>query len=259
MNDQNTLIEAHFAELIKKYDHLTLDRPHGTLAVQGLLEFEASHEEIQVQDSFHIKLVIPRDYNKTPPKAYETGGRIPKDFHTYSDGSLCLAPPIEIRRKFSESPTLLEFVESLLIPYLFSFSYWKDHGHMPYGDLPHGSEGIMQYYFETFKVSSEFIVLKFLKILAIENYRGHHECPCGGGLKIRQCHGESLLRYKGLQSRREFIGNYVCCIDYVLKNTKKTYLEIVPDEKSRKIIKQWLNDNEQRKDYRAPTTENRVS
>jgi hypothetical protein len=244
MSDQNKLVEAHFAELFKKYNLLTLDRLDGAPVVQGVLEFEASHEEIQIQDAFQIKLLIPDDYNKTPPQAYETGGRIPKDFHTYSDDSLCLAPPIEIRRKFLETPTLMGFVERLLIPYLFSFSYWKEHGRMPYGELSHGPEGILQYYLESFKVDSEVIVLNFLKLLAIENYRGHHDCPCGSGLKIRQCHKESILRYKGLQSQRYFLAEYIRCLDYVITKTRKHYLELVPDEKSRKIIKQWFKENE---------------
>jgi hypothetical protein len=247
MSDRKTLIEAHFAELVEKYNLLTLDRIDGAPVVQGLLEFEATHEEIKVRDSFQIKLLIPGDYNKTPPKPYETGGRIPKDFHTYSDDSLCLATSVEIRRKFSETPTLIGFVESLLIPYLFSFSYWQEHGRMPYGELTHGPEGIMQYYLESFNVDSELIVLKFLKLLAIENYRGHHECPCGSRLKIRQCHGELVLRYKGLQSQAYFLAEYIHFLDYVITKTGKHFLELVPDEKSRKIIALFLNANDNNK------------
>ncbi|HAY22649.1 MAG TPA: hypothetical protein DCY27_10895 [Desulfobacterales bacterium] len=243
MSDQNTLIEAHFADLVKKYNFLALDRLDGLPVVHGLLEFEASNEDIKIQDSFQIRLLIPDDYNKTPPKAYETGGKIPKAFHTYSDDSLCLATPVEIRRKFSETPTLIGFVESLLIPYLFSFSFWKEHGWMPYGELAHGPEGIIQYYLESFKVDSEIIVLKFLKLLAMENYRGHHECPCGSGSKIRNCHGELILRYKGLQSQADFLDEYIRCLDYVITKTGKDFIELVPDEKSRKIIKQWINAN----------------
>lgn len=244
MSDQNTIIEAHFTELVKKYNLLTLDKLDGVPVVQGLLEFEAFHEEIKVQDSFQIKLFIPGEYNKIPPKAYETGGRISKNFHTYSDGSLCLATPVEIRRKFSKTPTLIGFVESLLVPYLFSFSYFQKHGRMPYGELAHGPEGIMQYYLESFNVESELIVLKLLKLLAIENYRGHHECPCGKGLKIRQCHGEQVLRYKELQRQKYFLTEYIFCLDYVIKKTDKRYLELVPDAKSQKIIAQWLDANE---------------
>jgi hypothetical protein len=63
MNDPNTLVEAHFAELSTRYGNLTLDQPNGESMVQGLLVFDASYEGKHVKDSFHIKLLIPNDYN----------------------------------------------------------------------------------------------------------------------------------------------------------------------------------------------------
>jgi hypothetical protein len=243
MNQIIPLVEAHFAELVKKYEYLSLDLANIMPVVQGSLEFNASYEGVKVEDSFDIKLFISTDYNKTPPKAYEMAGKIPREFHTNGDGSLCLAPPVEIRRKFSEKPTLLGFVNDLLIPYLYSFTYLKAHGTMPYEDLPHGPDGIMQYYFDAFGVDSASIVLDFLKIIGLEGYRGHHECPCGSGLKIRKCHGNLLMEFTTLENPQNFMDDFIWCIFYIANKTGKKISEIVHDQKSRLIVQQWEKAN----------------
>lgn len=217
MNVPNPLVEAHFAELITKYDQLTLIWSNGKQVVQGLLEFKASFNNISIQDSFQIKLLIPSDYPDTPPVAKETAGRIPKGFHSNHDG-LCLAAPIEIRRKFSENPTLLGFVNDLLIPFLFAFCYWEKHGIMPFGELSHGKKGIMEYYLDFFKVNSESTVLNLLKIIATGDYKKHHKCPCGSGIIIRYCHGESLMKLLKT-SQADLLKDYLRCADYVNNKT----------------------------------------
>jgi hypothetical protein len=244
MNQITPLVEAHFTELVKKYEHLSLDLSNLIPVVQGTLEFSAAYEGVKFTDSFDIKLFIPLDYNKTPPSAYEMAGKIPKEFHTNGDGSLCLAPPVEIRRKFLEIPTLLGFVDNLLIPYLYSFKHFKDQGYMPYRDLPHGADGVMQYYFEAIGVDSASIVLDFLKIIALEDYRGHHECPCGSGSKIRKCHGKLLREFIGLENPKNFIDDFIWCIIYMANKTGKNILEIIADQKSKKIVEQWEKANQ---------------
>ena len=224
MDNQNILIQAHFAELYTKYSGLTLDRLEGTSIVHGLLEFIASYKGVDTQDSFHIKLLITKDYHKTPPVAKEIGGRIPKDFHTNPDGSLCLAMPTESRLRFSQNPTLIGFVEDLLIPYLFSFSYWQKNGVMPYGAFSHGPKGIMEYYLEFFKIGSESIVLNFLKILVEGHYRGKHKCPCGSGLNIRQCHEKALLKLNSFQNQVGFINDFLQCADYLKEKSDPKWL-----------------------------------
>jgi hypothetical protein len=217
MNIPNPLIEAHFTELIKKYDQLTLVCSDGKHIVQGLLEFKASYNDISIRDSFHIKLLIPSDYPNTPPVAMETAGRIPKRFHSNHDG-LCLAAPIEIHRKFSDNPTLLGFVNDLLIPYLYAFSYWEKHGVMPFGELSHGNKGIMEYYLEFFNVHSESAVLNLLKILATKDYNERHKCPCGSGMTIRNCHGESLMKLMKT-NQIDLFNDYVRCAEYINDKT----------------------------------------
>ena len=221
-NLRQAVIQNHFTELTKQYSGLTLaDGDYGTWIVQGALSFSATYEGLTIKDKFQIELYIPEDYPDTHPVAKETDGRIPKEFHTNPDGSLCLGAPLEVRMKFAKKPTLLGFVSEQVIPFLFSFCYWQRHGKMPFGELSHGGEGILEYYAQLFNVTSDIIALELLKVLAEDNYRGHHDCPCGSGRRVRHCHGELLRKIGTYQSQDEFLYDYVQCLTHLQESGQK--------------------------------------
>jgi hypothetical protein len=115
---------------------------------------------------------------------------------------------LAIKAKFSEDPSLKGFVRNCLVPYLYSFSYYIRYGNLPFGELSHGIQGIYEYYSELFLIQDKNSILKLLKILAGDNYRGHLPCPCGSGKRLRSCHGSIVLRIKGLQSPVDFKNEY---------------------------------------------------
>jgi hypothetical protein len=160
---------------------------------------------VSIQDEYSVAITIPRGYPNILPTAKETGGRIPMDFHTNLDMTLCLGSPIEMKKKFREREFLIGFVEDLLIPFLYGFSYREKYGEMPYGELPHGIDGVLKSYQTLFHVNDELAVIAFLKILADQNYRGHMVCPCGSGLKLRNCHGGIIKELMNYQSAQEYL------------------------------------------------------
>jgi hypothetical protein len=127
------------------------------------------------------------------PRARETAGRIERSYtHINQDGTLCLAVPIEERRIFFEQPSLLGFGDRLVIPYLYGYCHWKQYGRHPFDEQEHGEEGIVQYYIDTLHLADELAALAVVCFLFEHGYRGHHPCPCGSGLKVRNCHGPVL-------------------------------------------------------------------
>ena len=84
--------------------------------LSGALDFEASADGLEtITASFDIELTIPRAFPNQLPRAKEIGGRIGTEYeHLNSDGTLCLAVPVEQRLVFFEQPTLLGFVDRLL-------------------------------------------------------------------------------------------------------------------------------------------------
>lgn len=234
-------MQEQFLELQSVYQRLSLEdrgEPNGIL-IEGILDFSGRGNNQLINDSFEIQIIIPESFPGLLPSTKEVGGRIPDTFHHYDDGSLCLGTPLHIRMTFFQNPTLLSYIQNLVIPYLFSFCYWKKFGQMPFGELSHGRKGIMEYYRELFVSNSDVVVINLLKILAEDNYRGHHYCPCGSEKIIRRCHGEILKKIKNYQSRENFIDDYCRCLLYFKKNVKK----IPPSLVSPKIL-QYIEKNQ---------------
>ena len=181
------IVEAQFNDVVAKYKHLELSRnSDGRFVISGNLIFTAGYNGEDVSDTFEIEIEIPRNYPAQIPKTKEAGGRIPSDFHTNQDGTLCLNIPLGSKRTFAQNGTLLGYVDDCVIPYLYSFCYHQVHGKMPFGEWAHGGQGILDFYKEEFAVDDDIAVLGLLRVLADNNYRGHIPCPCGSQLKLRK-------------------------------------------------------------------------
>ena len=158
-----------FAELCLRYDirhptwgakklltrvaraHADPRYPSGELWVRGCVGFSMEYESRTIEDHYLLDLQILANYPESPPFVFEPEGKIPKDFdHFMVAGNFCLGAPIEVRRRFAGHKNLLRFIEDQVIPYLFSYSYKRVHGELPFGDLRHGTEGLRQYYTEFF-------------------------------------------------------------------------------------------------------------
>lgn len=186
--------------------------------ISGPLTFEACVDELEtIIDAFDIELTIPNNFPEMFPQVRETGGRIDIGYgHINSNRTLCLAVPIEERRVFLEQPSLLGFVNRLVIPYLYGYCYWEKCGHHPFGEAAHGEEGILHHYMDTLGLSGEVAVLAVISFLYEYGYRGHHDCPCGSGQKVRTCHGPALLSLHKTHSiqtlKTEFVAIFTSCI-----------------------------------------------
>jgi len=218
-DDQIKLIESQCLDLKEKYPGLSLITKDNIPAVLGPLDFRAEFDGETINSVFTVEITFPNNFPDSPPIAKEIGGCIPQEFHKFSDECLCLGTPAIINMVFAKDPTLIVFIEKLLIPYLYSYCYKEKHGVMPYGEL-HGEEGIYESYKDVFKTSSDYVALQLLKILAEDNYRGHLPCPCESGKIVRKCHGPTLLEIKIGTLKERFVYDFMCyCIH--LKNSGK--------------------------------------
>lgn len=197
----------------------------------GTLDFSATYKEVTIQDAFQISISVPLSYPATLPNIKETGGRIPPDFHTNRDGTLCLDVPILLYKEFIRNPTLLHFIDRCALPFFYSFSYRERFGHLPFGEWEHGGEGLLQLYKEYFK-HTEITALALIKILAENKYKGSRLCPCKSGKKLQSCHGPLLKNIQHFQGSKHYAAEFVQMhhhmksIDYSLtesQNSKIAY------------------------------------
>ena len=153
-----------------------------------------AHEGRTVEDEFDVELRIPPAFPASPPNVYEVAGKLEGFDHLFEDGRLCLGAPVEVRMRFAERPSLLCFTEDLVVPFLFAFSYKERYAEMPFGELAHGVEGILDYYNRTFGTGTESTVSLLKCLIGGERNRSKtpSTCPCKSGRKLSRCHGPIL-------------------------------------------------------------------
>lgn len=177
--------------------------PSGIYVVQGPVRFSIEHNGHIIQDEYKVAIAIPENYPESPPAVWETGEAIPKDFHRYKAGNLCLGAPVEVRRVFAQAKDLIGYINKQLIPYLFSYSYFRDFKVMPYGELPHDIAGIWVYYKDYFGVD-KITALKLLKLLADNFAPPLMKCPCNSGKSLQGCHGPKLDELRPHYTTKDF-------------------------------------------------------
>jgi len=178
----------------------------GKILVYGPVGFSIEHQGHTVEDSYRVEIHIPDDYPDSPPIVYETEGKIPAEFgHFMQAGNFCLGAPVEVRRVFARHKSLRAFIDEQVIPYLFFYSYKRDHKRPPFDDLLHGVDGLLQYYMGHF--GTEIVpTLKLLKCLADDFAPPLSSCPCDSGRTLRDCHSPKLDELRPHYSPEEFEG-----------------------------------------------------
>jgi len=220
-NPLQRVIEQHFASAVHRYPGLQLMPDSGKCIVRGVIDRPLKYNGVVMQDRFEVEIRFPDDYPESMPHTWETSGRIPDDFHPLHDGSFCLGEPLEVMRKFAEKPTLLGYIANLVCPYLFSFLYWEKHGVMPWGELSHGLDGILENYRGLFALPSDAAVLPLLEVLATGQLEGHQDCPCGSGRRLRKCHGALLKKLRTAHDGRLLQSVYLTCSRHVRERDER--------------------------------------
>lgn len=184
--------------LQERYPHLHFRLSGGKMSLSGGLKFDRRYRRVRIADTYQIVVTIPPDYPCTIPTVAEVGGRISRHFHRFRDGSLCLGAPVEIASKFKRNPTLAGFLSNCVEDFLYNHSYYEKYGHMPWGELAHGRQGIEQYYRDRLGVSDHSIVLHLMAALVEGKDGWHAPCACGSGKRHRDCHGPQIRRVRAV-------------------------------------------------------------
>jgi hypothetical protein len=181
------------------------------LRLKGRFMFVAHHaKEGEVQDSFALQIDVPKAFPKDLPKVIEIGGKIPPtgDYHVnQNDGTLCLGSPLSLLLKISKYPTLSGFAENCLVPYLFAISRkLQSGGPLPFGELAHGSKGMLADYTHLFGLKHPEQARYALQLLGMKKRRANkRHCPCGCGIRLGRCKFNCRLReFRALADRSWF-------------------------------------------------------
>lgn len=228
-------VESQCLELRQKYPYLFLNKTSDGYFIRGTIFIEKD----EIKDRYEVEIQVAFDYPKKVPTVKEIGAKIAPDFHHNPDGTLCLEAPLTVHEVFRANETLLNFADNLLAPYLYIHSYYIKNGKLPFGEHAHGAEGILEDYKKRFQLADDLSVVKLLQILAENVYRGHLLCPCGSEKKLRNCHGQYLLRLLGISFN--FMKDYLEIMAW-LKKTKSFDVTPFLSKKVKGVLVQIRSD-----------------
>lgn len=177
----------------KKYPSLEYVQRDNECIFVGELVLNHVYNDVRMTGKFDIEIVVPRDFPLALPTVKEQTNCIDDSYtHRYSNGYLCLASNLELKMHISKNHDISIFVDKYVIPYLYTYKYFKEYGIYPYGERLHGMMGDLEYLKDLFCVDNWKQVFDIIVFIIYSTYRGHLLCPCGSGKRIRNCHGNIL-------------------------------------------------------------------
>jgi hypothetical protein len=181
--------------LLAKYRGLALVPYDGAgMALAGDLAFTAAPRGLEtLTDEYAVEIEIPATFPRKLPRVWECRKRIPRTFHKLTDQALCLGSTIRLRMAVGTNPTLIEFVDMCVVPYLYGYSYLEKHGKLPFGDLDHGNKGIIDDLRELFGVATDERCMGMVLLTSLQKRKANRKpCPCGSGKRLGVCHHRML-------------------------------------------------------------------
>lgn len=153
----------------------------------------------QIVDKYNIAIFFPADYPNNPPLLKEIDERIPRiqDRHINKHGDCCLFPRLALKEIWDVNPSILYYINELVIPFLSHQSYFERYGEWRNKGYAHGAKGIIEFYKERYNIDSVDILIVVLQKLAANEKIGRNEpCFCQNGKKLKKCHEDVYNRLR---------------------------------------------------------------
>tara|TARA_R110000823_G_scaffold55161_4_gene134848 strand:- start:316 stop:1011 length:696 start_codon:yes stop_codon:yes gene_type:complete len=161
-----------------------------------------------VDQTYRLRLVCPRDYPKVLPKVFDEGSYFPRhqDYHTYPDGSFCLASEIRVKSLLRDDHSLTAFFEKIIDRFLYAVTHRIEFGEFPYGELAHGEQGLIDDYGEIFGLSGKLAITRALQALGKRKREANKlPCPDDCGRRLGLCDYRFLLnQFRSVERRSWF-------------------------------------------------------
>ena len=162
-----------------------------------------------VSDEFAVRILVPDTFPSRLPQVWEIGSRIPKkgDWHINikTDCSICLGGGLSLRLVAREYPSLTDYLENTLVPYLYAVCLRERRGGpFIFAELSHGGEGLIEEVRDLLVLPSDRAALEVIRLLSMKKRVANKmPCPCGCQERFGICQlGGMLHDYRSLESRK---------------------------------------------------------
>ena len=184
----------------------------------GNIHIECICKDEFIKDDFEIRIELLKD---DLPKVWEISNKVKNSYrHLYEDKRLCLATDLE-QRLYLEKHTIIEWIKEYVETYFISYIYYKKYGVFPFGEHSHGEIGTYEFIKKHYKMDNLNEAKSIYLYVCTQKYRGHLDCPCGSGKKLRNCHGNIILEILNGDEIKVLKDNYRR-MEHVGRNKQKT-------------------------------------
>lgn len=198
MDKDQLLEQAH--EVIDAHPGLNMVSGDDGVIFSGKYIFDGGYNDVPYCEEFDLEILIPWSYPMDFPVVRENGDRIKKtDYgHIFEGDALCLGAACDLIDRIQSSHSLLEYLDEVIRSYLYGFLYYEEYGVAPpFGERSHGLPGLKEAYMDRYGVTQDASLYGLLNFIGKDlPIRGHVQCPCGSGKRLRDCHGPALQRDK---------------------------------------------------------------
>lgn len=151
--------------------------------------FLVEHEGRKL-DGFAIEIDLRPVRGGKLPEVRETGGRIPRTEarHANPDGTACVCHPADYFQRHPGQFDLMAFIEGPVRDYFIGQALVERGDPWPCGEWDHGDAGTNQWFKGFLEDLSVTQMEAYFRILALRDLKGHVVCPCGSGMRVRDCH-----------------------------------------------------------------------
>jgi hypothetical protein len=190
------LFEQIKAEVESAYPNLHFCIENGVVFLKG--SFPIIYEN-KILDRYSVEIEFPHDYPDSVQIVREVAGRIPRtvDYHMSTTGEACLFLPDERWQVKPLDATFLDFLNGPVRNFFLGQSLVSLGEPWPFGQWAHGAGGIREYYASLLGTDDFSTIIRYLEYLSKPKAKGHWDCPCGSGKRLRNCHFRQLLDLKG--------------------------------------------------------------
>jgi SEC-C motif-containing protein len=152
------------------------------------------HSDCGIDTSIETRLVFPRTYPDTEPKAFDSAGRFKphpgkdiKDRHLSSIGQCCLWLPPRSPWSPSDPNALRSFLDQLIVFWDRQLIY-DDNGKWPGPAYDHDEQGYRQFVQEELNDDAGLADALAPLVLGRLFVGRNQACPCGSFRKFKKCH-----------------------------------------------------------------------
>lgn len=198
------LFEKEKRLIAESFPGLSLLLESRSIYLRGELYLES------IDDSYYIEIEIPDDYPVSIPILREKGGEIPHqmDRHINGDGTCCVCIKPAERLHWPTGSSIVDYVQSLVIPFLINQYHFDATGQWISGDYSHGDRGVYEFYAEHLNEPNPVRLLGLLAEAINPLMNKMKKCPCGSKKVFRKCHLGKVIFLKKNIDRSVLLKNY---------------------------------------------------